>query len=220
MPSPIGNLGDVTYRGIEVLAGADIIVCEDTRHSARLLAYYDIVKPLLSFHEHNELKVLGRIKKELNAGKDVAYLSDAGTPGIADPGFRLVRMAHQENLQVYVLPGPVAMIPALVQSGLPLHSFTFKGFAPRKSNGRRKDLEAEKINPHTLIYYESPHRIEKLLTDMLETLGDRPAALVREISKMHEETLRGKVSSILAIVQKRKPRGECVLLVGGLPKQG
>ena len=119
---------------------------------------------------------------------------------------------------MHVLPGPVALIPALVQSGLPLHSFTFKGFAPRKSSGRRKELEEEKANPHTLVYYESPHRIEKLLADMLLELGDRPAALVREISKMHEETLRGTVSTLLVQVQLRKPRGECVLLVGGMPK--
>ncbi len=215
VPGPIGNLGDITYRGIEVLAAADIVACEDTRRSARLLAHYEIHKPLVSFHEHNELRVLDRIKGELTAGKKVAYLSDAGTPGIADPGFRLVRMAHGAGLAVHVLPGPVALIPALVQSGLPLHSFTFKGFAPRKSGGRQRDLEAEKANPHTLVYYESPHRVQKLLADVLLIMGDRPAALVREISKRHEETLRGTVGSLLAQTQHRMLKGECVVLVGG-----
>ncbi len=219
VPGPIGNLGDITYRGVQVLAAADIIACEDTRHSARLLAHYEIRKPLLSCHEHNELRVLARIKGELVAGKNVAYLSDAGTPGIADPGFRLVRMAHESGLDVHVLPGPVALIPALVQSGLPLHSFTFKGFAPRKSGGRQRDLEAEKANPHTLIYYESPYRVARLLADALRILGDRPAALVREISKIHEETLRGTVGSLLTQMHHQCTlRGECVVLVGGAPE--
>ncbi len=212
---PIGNLGDITYRGVEVLAAADVVACEDTRHSARLLTHYGIRKPLISCHEHNELRVLDRIKEELTAGKNVAYLSDAGTPGIADPGFRLVRMAHQEGLDVHVLPGPAALIPALVQSGLPLHSFTFKGFAARKSGRRRRDLEAERGNPHTLVYYESPHRVPQLLADALTIMGDRPAALVREISKLHEETLRGTVGSLLAQTQRRTLKGECVVLIGG-----
>ncbi len=218
VPGPIGNLGDITYRGVEVLAAADIVACEDTRRSARLLAHYHIRKPLVAFHEHNERRVLDRIRTELTAGKTVAYLSDAGTPGIADPGFRLVRMAHEAGLPVHVLPGPVALIPALVQSGLPLHSFTFKGFAPRKSGGRQRDLAAERANPHTLVYYENPHRVPQLLADTLLIMGDRPAALVREISKIHEETLRGTVSSLLAHVQGRTLRGECVVLVGGASK--
>ncbi len=216
--SPIGNLGDITFRAVEILAAADIVACEDTRHSSRLLAHYGIRKTLVSFHEHNELSALERIRTELTGGKDVAYLSDAGTPGIADPGFRLVRMAYSNGLNIQVLPGPVALIPALVQSGLPLHSFTFKGFAPRKSGGRQRDLESEKGSPHTLIYYESPNRVGKLLGDMLLILGDRPAALVREISKIHEETLRGTVSSLLNQVHSRTLKGECVVIVGGVTK--
>ncbi len=215
VPTPIGNLGDITYRAVSALATADLIACEDTRHSQRLLQHYEIRKPVMAFHEHNEQRVLAHIRTRLLEGHDVACITDAGTPGIADPGFRLVRMAHEHHIAVTVLPGATALIPALVQSGLPLHSFTFKGFAPRKTGARQKSLIQEKNSPHTLIYYESPYRVLRLLQDMFTILGDRPAALVRELSKVHEETLRGSLSALLAQLQNRVLKGECVVLVAG-----
>lgn len=216
VPTPIGNLGDMTFRAVQVLSAVDLIACEDTRHSRRLLARYEIAKPLLAFHEHNEMRMVERIRTLLAEGRDVAYISDAGTPGIADPGFRLVRMAHAHNLAVSVLPGATALIPALVQSGLPLHSFTFKGFAPRKPGARQRSLDQEKANPHTLIYYENAHRVPRLMEDMLAILGDRSAVLVRELSKRHEETLRGSLSTLIARLQTRTLKGECVVLVAGM----
>ncbi len=215
VPTPIGNLGDITYRAVATLASVDLIACEDTRHSRRLLERYKIGKPVISFHEHNEQSALSRIRDRLLAGNHVAYITDAGTPGIADPGFRLVRMAHQHKIEVSVLPGPTAIIPALIQSGLPVHSFTFKGFAPRKAGARQRSLKEEKGRPHTLIYYESPHRVSRLLEDMLTVLGDRPAALVRELSKIHEETLRGSLSDLVTLMRDRSLKGECVVLVTG-----
>ncbi len=215
VPTPIGNLGDITYRAVSTLAAADLIACEDTRHSRRLLQRYEIGKPVMAFHEHNERRVLAQVRARLLEGLDIAYITDAGTPGIADPGFRLVRMAHAHGIQVTVLPGATAMIPALVQSGLPVHSFTFKGFAPRKTGARQKSLIQEKGNPHTLIYYESPYRVIRLLEDMYAILGDRPAALVRELSKVHEETLRGSLAALLAQLRNRTLKGECVVLVAG-----
>ena len=215
VPSPIGNLGDVTYRSIETLSAVNSIACEDTRHSRRLLSRYGIDKPLFSVHEHNEHRAVPKVRDLLESGLDVAYLSNAGTPGISDPGFTLVRMACEAGLPVQVLPGPTALIPALVQSGLPVHSFTFKGFAPRKSGPRRRALEMEAASPHTLIFYESPYRVARLLTDTLDVLGDRPAALVREVTKLHEETLRGTVSELLSNLADRTLKGECVVLVAG-----
>lgn len=218
VPSPIGNLGDVTYRSIETLSAVDSIACEDPRHSRRLLSRYGIDKPLFSVHEHNEHRAVPKVRNLLESGMDVAYLSNAGTPGISDPGFTLVRMACEAGLQVRVLPGPTALVPALVQSGLPVHSFTFKGFAPRKSGPRRKSLESEVASPHTLIFYESPHRVVRLLTDVLDVLGDRRAALVREATKLHEETLRGTVSELLANLADRTLKGECVVLISGVER--
>lgn len=215
VPSPIGNLGDVTYRSIETLSAVNSIACEDTRHSRRLLSRYGIDKPLFPVHEHNEHKAVDKVRHLLESGQDIAYLSNAGTPGISDPGFTLVRMACEAGLPVQVLPGPTALIPALVQSGLPVHSFTFKGFAPRKVGSRRRALEMEVASPHTLIFYESPYRVVRLLTDVLDVLGDRRAALVREATKLHEETLRGTVSELLANLTDRTLRGECVVLVAG-----
>ena len=215
VPSPIGNLGDVTYRSIETLSRVNSIACENTRHSRRLLSRYGIDKPIFSVHEHNEHKAVHKVRSLLESGLDVAYLSNAGTPGISDPGFTLVRMACDVGLQVRVLPGPTALIPALVQSGLPVHSFTFKGFPPRKPGPRRRSLEYEAASPHTLIFYESPHRVVRLLNDVLDVLGDRRAALVREATKLHEETLRGTVSDLLANLAGRTLKGECVVLVAG-----
>ena len=215
VPSPIGNLGDVTYRSIETLSAVNSIACEDTRHSRRLLSRYGIDKPLLSVHEHNEHRAVPKVRDLLESGLDVAYLSNAGTPGISDPGFTLVRMACDADLPVQVLPGPTALIPALVQSGLPVHSFTFKGFAPRRAGPRRKALAMEAASPHTLIFYESPYRVTRLLADTLDVLGDRPAALVREATKLHEETLRGTVSELLSHLADRTLKGECVVLVAG-----
>ena len=218
VPSPIGNLGDVTFRSIETLSTVNSIACEDPRHSRKLLSLYGIDKPLFSVHEHNEHRTVPKVRGLLESGLDVAYLSNAGTPGISDPGFTLVRMAYGAGLQVRVLPGPTALIPALVQSGLPVHSFTFKGFVPRKPGPRRKSLNIEVASPHTLIFYESPHRVVRLLTDVLDVLGDRRAALVREATKLHEETMRGTVSELLSNLADRTLKGECVVLVAGVER--
>lgn len=215
VPTPIGNLADMTLRGIEILRNVQRIACEDTRRSLRLLRRYEIDRPLEPLHEHNELQAVARLRTALLEGQDVAYISDAGTPGISDPGYRLVRMAHESGIPVSVLPGPTALIPALVQSGLPVHSFTFKGFAPRRPGPRRRSLEQERDSPHTLIYYESPHRVPSLLASMLEILGDRSAAVVRELSKLHEETLRGTVSELAEALTHRRLKGECIVLVAG-----
>ncbi len=219
VPTPIGHLGDITYRAVSTLGAVDLIACEDTRYSRRLLQYYELDKPLLAFHEHNEHTALARIQAQLLDGRHVAYITDAGTPGIADPGFRLVRMAHASAINVSVLPGATALIPALVQSGLPVHSFTFKGFAPRKQGARQRSLQAEKDSSHTLIYYESPHRVTRLLEDMYTVLGDRPAALVRELSKVHEETLQGSLSALRSQLQNRSLKGECIVLVAGFGQE-
>ena len=171
--TPIGHLGDVSLRALEVLRAADVIACEDTRHSATLLRRYEIDKPLIAFHEHNEDASARGILNLLAQGKTVAVVSDAGTPGISDPGFTLVRACIEAGQQFTVIPGPSAFVMALVMSGLPSHSFTFRGFAPRKSGQRQTFLRVDAESPHTLIYYESPFRVKELLQDALTVFGDR-----------------------------------------------
>ena len=213
--TPIGNLGDVTLRALEVLRTVDAVASEDTRKTGLLLKHFDIKKPQIAFHEHNEEQAGGRIVALLQAGQSVAVVSNAGTPGVADPGFTLVRRAIALDLPVTMIPGPSALIMALVLSGLPSHSFTFRGFAPRKSGKRRTFLELDKESPHTLIFYESPHRLREFLADALAVYGDRPAAVANELTKLFESVRRGSLSELIAQFAETEPRGEYVVVIGG-----
>lgn len=215
--TPIGNLNDISLRALETLRLADVIACEDTRKSSILLQHYDIRKPLVSFHEHNEREAGERLMGLLRQGKTVALISDAGTPGIADPGFTLVRSAIAEGIDVTMIPGPAALIMALVLSGLPLHSFTFRGFPPRKPGPRRRFLEVDRDSPHTLIFYESPYRIVALVQDALAIYGDRPAALANDLTKKFEHVERGTLSHLLTHLASARVQGEYVLVVAGAP---
>ena len=214
--TPIGNLGDISGRALETLGAVDFVACEDTRKTGRLLKHFEIKRPMIAFHEHNERRAGGRIISLLEEGKSVALVTSAGTPAISDPGFTLVRSAVEAGIEVVTIPGPCALVSALVLSGLAVHSFTFRGFAPSKAGRRRTFLAADKDSPHTLIYYEGPHRIGALLKDALDVFGDRQAALAHELTKIHESVMRGPLSQILASVGE-KPKGEYVLVIGGAP---
>jgi len=213
--TPIGNLGDITLRALETLRGVDLIASEDTRKTGRLLKHFDIHKPQISFHEHNEARAGERILARLKEGQSVALVTNAGTPGIADPGFTLVRRVVEAGLPVTMIPGPTALVMALVLSGLPVHSFTFRGFPPRKPGRRRRFLETDHQSPHTLIFYESPHRLEAFLQDALDVFGDRPAALANDLTKRYERVWRGTLSSLLATVREEPPRGEYIVVIAG-----
>ena len=217
--TPIGNLGDMTLRAIETLRAVDIVASEDTRKTGILLKHFDISKPQMSFHEHNEQRAGERIETLLKDGKSVAVVSDAGTPGISDPGFTLVRRAIQEDLPVTMIPGPTAFVMALVLSGLPSHSFTFRGFPPRKPIGRRKFFEVDREAPHTLIYYESPYRLEAFLKDALEVFGDREAAIANDLTKKFESVQRGKLSSLLEAASHSTAKGEYIVVIAGVGKE-
>lgn len=215
VPTPIGNLEDVTMRAQRVLSEADLVIAEDTRVSGRLLKHLGIGKPLMSFHTHNEHSAVERVVDRLRNGERVAMISDAGTPGISDPGFLLVRAAILAGIEVECLPGATAFVPALVVSGLPCDRFVFEGFLPQKK-GRRTRLEALKEETRTMVLYESPYRVVKLLGELIEVLGpDRPASASREISKLHEETVRGTLTELLAHFTDKEPKGEFVLCIGG-----
>jgi 16S rRNA (cytidine1402-2'-O)-methyltransferase len=213
--TPIGNLGDISQRALETLRNADLIASEDTRHTGLLLKRFEIERPQMSFHEHNERQASERIIGLLREGRSVAVVSDAGTPGISDPGFVLVRRAIEEGLDVTMIPGPAAFVMALVLSGLPSHSFTFRGFPPRKPGARRRFLEIDKESPHTLIFYESPFRAQGLIEDALAVLGDRRAALANDLTKMFERVDRGLLSALLPLVRDEALKGEYVLVVEG-----
>ncbi len=213
--TPIGNLGDITIRALEVLRAVDIVASEDTRKTGLLLKHFDIHKPQIAFHEHNEQQAGGRIEQILREGRSVAVVTNAGTPGISDPGFTLVRRAIQAQVDITMLPGPTAFVMALVLSGLPVHSFTFRGFPPRKTVGRRKFLEVDRTSPHTLIFYESPYRIEELLRDALTVFGERPAALANDLTKLFERVERGTLSSLIAFVSQHTTKGEYILVIAG-----
>lgn len=216
VPTPIGNLGDMTYRAVEVLKGADRILCEDTRTSGILLKHYGIQKPLWPFHQHNEHAAVASVLQELEIGKTLALLTDAGTPGISDPGFLLVRECHRVGIKVECLPGATAFVPALVQSGLPCDEFTFAGFLPQKK-GRQTALRGWAESPRTLVFYESPHRLVRTLSDLSIALSpDRPAAVCRELTKMFAETQTGTLESLRTHYEAKPPKGEIVLIVGGL----
>ncbi len=216
--TPIGNLGDITLRALEVLREVDFVASEDTRKTGLLLKHFDIKKPQIAFHEHNEEKAGQRIVGLLQEGQSVAVVSDAGTPGVADPGYTLVRRAVDLDLPVTMIPGPSAVIMALVLSGLPSHSFTFRGFPPRKGGKRRTFLEIDRESPHTLIFYESPHRLRELLADALTVYGDRPAAVANELTKLFESVRRGTLSELIAHFEETEPRGEYVVVIGGMGK--
>ncbi len=213
--TPIGNLGDISLRALEMLRAADIVASEDTRKTGLLLAHFDIKKPLMSFHEHNEQRAGERILGLLAEGKTVALVSDAGTPGISDPGFTLVRRAIEQGLPFTMIPGPAALVMALVLSGLPTHSFTFRGFAPRKPGVRRRFLAVDSASPHTLIFYESPYRLQAFLAAALEVYGDRRAAIANDLTKLFESVQRGSLSELASGLGEGKLRGEYVVVIAG-----
>lgn len=214
--TPIGNLDDLTARAQAAFAQADLIACEDTRHTGRLLAHLGIKKPLISLHEHNERQRLPRLLADLEEGKVIAVASDAGTPLLSDPGFLLVREAAARGIRIEPVPGPSALLAALVASGLPPYPFTFAGFPPPKSGKRRTFYKEWAGLGHTLIVFESPHRLLASLEDALAELGDRPAAVARELTKLHEEILRGPLSELLETLRARPAlKGEFVVVIDG-----
>jgi 16S rRNA (cytidine1402-2'-O)-methyltransferase len=213
--TPIGNLSDITLRALNTLREVDVIASEDTRKTGLLLKHFDISKPQIAFHEHNEQRAGQQIEDMLKQGKSVALVTNAGTPGISDPGFTLVRRAIAERIEVTMIPGATAFVMALVLSGLPVHGFTFRGFPPRKPGARRKFFEIDRESPHTLIFYESPYRLEAFLKDALEVYGDREAALASELTKMFESVQRGTISSLLKAVSEAKLRGEYIVVIAG-----
>jgi 16S rRNA (cytidine1402-2'-O)-methyltransferase len=215
VPTPIGNLGDITYRALEVLKSADMVLAEDTRTSGRLLNHYDIKVSFMPFHAHNEHRMLPKAIEQLLAGQKLVLLTDAGTPGISDPGFLLVRACVEAGIEVETLPGATAFVPALVNAGLPIDRFCFEGFLPHKK-GRQKRLQALVAEERTIVFYESPHRIVKTLLQLAEVLGpDRRASISREISKLHEETRRGSLAELAAHFEHHGAKGEFVLVVAG-----
>jgi 16S rRNA (cytidine1402-2'-O)-methyltransferase len=213
--TPIGNLSDITQRALDTLKSVDVIASEDTRHTGRLLQHFGIEKPQISFHEHNELEALERIAGLVEQGKSVALVTDAGTPAISDPGYRLVDRAIRSGWKLTSIPGPTAFVAALIISGLPVHSLTFRGFPPRKSGARSRFLAADKDSPYTLIYYESPFRIQQFLADALKIFGDRPAVIVNDLTKLFETVHRGRLSELLEKYKTIKVQGEFTVLIHG-----
>jgi 16S rRNA (cytidine1402-2'-O)-methyltransferase len=216
VPTPIGNLGDITFRAIEILKSVDVILAEDTRKTSILLKHYSISGKLQSFHLHNEHKITGSVVSQLKQGLVMALVSDAGTPGISDPGFLLVRACLAEGLRVNALPGPTAFVPALINSGLPCDRFLFEGFLPHKK-GRTKRLHTLKEEDQTMVFYESPHRLLKMIGQLIEIFGaDRLASVSRELTKIHEETINGTLMEIHEVfVQRKDIKGEIVIIVNG-----
>lgn len=218
VPTPIGNLDDITLRAINVLRGVDFILAEDTRTSSVLLKHLGIEKRLYAHHKFNEHATVAAVAAEIAAGRDAALISDAGTPGISDPGFLLVRTCVEAGIEVETLPGATALIPALVQSGFPCDRFCFEGFLPQKK-GRMKHLQALADEERTMVFYESPYRVVKCLEQFAETFGaDRRISVSRELTKKFEQTLRGSVAELLEYFRTTEPRGEFVIVVSGRPK--
>jgi 16S rRNA (cytidine1402-2'-O)-methyltransferase len=213
--TPIGNLEDISFRAVRVLREADLIAAEDTRHTAKLLHHYDIRRPAASLHEHNEQETVPLLVEKLRGGARIALVTDAGTPAVSDPGYRLVRAAIDAGFRVEAIPGPSAVLAALVSSGLPTDGFIFAGFPPSKSAARRAWLEALAGERRTLVFFEAPHRIRESLAAALAVLGDREAALGRELTKLHEEVIRGRLSDVLS--RLGEPRGEFTVVISGLP---
>src|SRR5580704_17837948 len=212
--TPIGNLEDITMRAIRILKEADLIACEDTRQTQKLLHHYGIRKEMVSYHEHNELTRSPELVIELEQGAQIALVSDAGTPGISDPGHRLVTLCLRHHIPVVPIPGPSALVAALAASGLPTDEFLFVGFLPARSGARRKALDALKSEPRALVLYEAPHRLAETLSDAAEILGSRVGVVAREVTKIHEEFLRGSLIELRDAARQRAPRGEITLLIG------
>lgn len=213
--TPIGNLADITHRALQVLKDVDLIACEDTRHTNKLLNHYGITTKTISYHDHNEQQRSAQLIEQLKDGTDIAVVSDAGTPSISDPGFRLVRAAIENDIAVVPVPGPSALISALIAAGLPTDEFFFAGFLPSRPNARRTRLIELQSVPGTLIFYEAPHRLAAALKDALEVLGEREAVVARELTKLHEEIRRGRLSELAADYadEKNDIRGEIVVLI-------
>ncbi len=212
--TPIGNLEDITLRALRIFKEADQIACEDTRHTQKLLTHYDIHKPLVSYHEHNELTRAPELVMAMEEGAKIALVSDAGMPLVSDPGHRLVSLCLRHRIPIVPIPGPSALLASLSASGIPSEAFLFMGFLPARSGERRRALERLRIEDRTIILYEAPHRVAECVAEALEILGDRPACLAREVTKLHEEFLRGKLSEIIAALEERPARGEITLILG------
>jgi len=213
VPTPIGNLEDMTFRGIRVLNESTLIAAEDTRHTKKLLMHYNINTPTISYFEHNRFTRIPQIVDHLISGKNIAVVTDAGTPGISDPAYKLIRATIENHIKVESIPGASASVTALSASGLPTDRFLFEGFLPHRK-GRRKKLERLANLEATIIFYESPMRLIRTLNDILEFIGDRPAVIGRELTKVHEEYQRGKVSELINYFKENKPRGEFVVMIG------
>ena len=211
--TPIGNLADITHRALQVLRDVALVACEDTRHTRKLLQHYALYTKTVSYHEHNEQQRARELIALLQEGSDVAVVSDAGTPAISDPGFRLVRAAIENGVAVVPVPGPSALVTALIAAGLPTDEFFFGGFLPARANARRARLNELRSVPGTLIFYEAPHRLAASLKDAYEVLGEREAVVARELTKLHEEFRRGRLSELAEHYSTVEPRGEIVLLI-------
>lgn len=215
VPTPVGNLEDITFRALRILKEADLILAEDTRTSGVLLKHFDIKNAMLAYHKFNEHQSVGRVVERLLAGETVALVSDAGTPGISDPGFLVAREAIRAGVEVVTLPGATAFVPALVSSGLPCDRFCFEGFLPQKK-GRQTRLNALATEPRTMVFYESPRRVVKTLTQLAGVMGaQRQVSVCREISKVHEESVRGTLEEAIAHFQTNEPKGEFVIVLAG-----
>jgi 16S rRNA (cytidine1402-2'-O)-methyltransferase len=218
--TPIGNLEDITLRALRILKEVDVIACEDTRHTQKLLNHYNIEKKLVSYHEHNEMTRSPELLIQLEQGAKVALVSDAGMPLVSDPGYRLVTLCVRHGVSVVPVPGPSAMLAALSAAGLPNEEFLFVGFLPARTSERRRMLERLRIEERTIIFYEAPHRVAESIADLLEILGDRPACIAREVTKLYEEFLRGRLSQLVESLAERPARGEITLLVGPPEQSG
>ena len=216
VPTPIGNLNDVTYRAIKVLKDSDIILCEDTRISKRLLDKYSIDKPLYSYHIHNEHKVVEKYIQYIISGKKVSLISDAGTPGISDPGYLIIRESIKKNIEIDCLPGPTAFVPALINSGISSDKFVFEGFLPKKK-GRMSRIELLKEEKRSIIIYESPHRIKRLIEELKAVFGgQRLVSISRELSKIHQENIRGTLDEVDKNLESKNIKGEVILIINGV----
>jgi 16S rRNA (cytidine1402-2'-O)-methyltransferase len=213
--TPLGNLDDMTFRAVETLKSVDAIASEDTRRTRTLVTRYDIRRPLIAYHEHNEERAAAKLVERMKTGESIALVSDAGTPLVSDPGYRLVELAVREGIRVVPIPGPSAVTAALSAAGLPPQPFHFAGFLPRKDGARRTRLAELSTLDCTLIFYESPHRLGKSLAAMADVLGDRRAVVARELTKVHEEFVRGALPELAARYAETKPKGEIVVLVAG-----
>ena len=211
--TPIGNLSDITHRAIETLESVNIIAAEDTRKSRILLSHYNVKTRTISYFEHNKFQKIDKIKQVLKKGDSVALITDAGTPGISDPAYKLIRKAIEIGCKVESIPGPSAVIASLVSSGLPTDRFIFEGFLPPKK-GRKRRMENLKEETATIVIYENVNKLQRTIKQLLDIMGDRPAVICRELTKLHEETIRGTLSSLLNLLNDRKLKGECVLLIG------